>query len=92
MSEEKNSAVATVVAAFAVGTIVGATLAVLYAPASGRETRELLAKKTKDIKDKVEESFDEAKEMISEKRAELVAAVQAGKKAMCDKAKEADKA
>lgn len=90
MSDERSSQVTTVVAAFAVGTLVGAALAMLYAPASGRETRELLSRKTRELKEKVDESISEAKEMINEKKEELIAAVKAGKKAMCEKAGESE--
>ena len=72
------------VTAFAVGALIGAGLALLYAPRSGKETRELIAQRTRDLKDKAAETLDEAKEMIREKKAEIVAAVEAGKQAVRD--------
>ena len=77
---EKSNQVATVVSAFAVGALVGAAVAVLFAPRSGKETRALLAKKTGDIKGKVGEALNEAKEALSQKKAEILAAVDACRK------------
>lgn len=90
MSEERSSKVTTIVAAFGVGTLIGATLAILYTPTSGRETREMLSRKTHELKEKVGESISKAKEMISEKREELIATIKAGKKAMFEKGGESD--
>jgi len=79
MSE--RSQLGAILGAFAVGAVVGAGIALLYAPQSGRETRELITRKTRELKDKVEESFDEAKDALCEKKAKFVAAVQAGRQA-----------
>ena len=70
------------VTAFAVGAVLGAGLALLYAPRSGKETRELIAQKGKDLKDKADEVLEEAKDFVRSKKAEINAAVEAGKEAM----------
>ena len=85
MAEERTcGAVGGYLAAFAIGAALGAGIALLYAPRSGRETRDLLASKARDLKDKAEDALNDAKEMIVEKKAELAAAVQAGRQAMID--------
>jgi len=56
MCNENSSQLGTILAAFAVGAIAGAGLALLYAPQSGKETRDLLAKRARDLKDKVGET------------------------------------
>ena len=76
---DKSNQVATVVSAFAVGALVGAAVAVLFAPRSGKETRVLLAKKTGELKDKVGGALHDAKEAICQKKAEIVAAMEACK-------------
>ena len=84
MSENNNgSVVPGLCAAFAVGALVGAGLAILYAPRSGKETREILSKKAQDLKDaaleqsknlacevkhKASELFDKSKEAVKEVR------------------------
>ena len=81
----ENSSLGTILAAFAVGAIAGAGIALLYAPQSGKETRELLAKRTRELKDKVGEKVDDAKEMLAEKKAMIAAAYEDGKQAMNEK-------
>ena len=73
MSENNASAVSGYLAVFAVGALIGGGLALLYAPRSGKETRELLAQKAVDLKD-----------ALRNKKAEILAAVEAGKKALAE--------
>ena len=82
MSEENSGQVGGIVAAFAVGALLGAGIALLYAPQSGQETRELLARKTRELKDKAGSALDDAKEMVRGKKDQVLAAVEAGKDAM----------
>ena len=82
MSENSSCPVGGYVAAFAIGALVGAGIALLYAPQSGKETRELLAQRARDIKAKAGDAVDGVKEMVQEKKAEIVAAFEAGKQAM----------
>ena len=82
MSDESTSQVGGIVAAFAVGALVGAGVALLYAPQSGKETRDLLAKKGHELKGRAEDAVDDAKDFIQGKKAEIAAAVEAGKDAM----------
>ena len=69
-------------AAFAIGALIGAGAALLYAPRSGKETRELLAKKGRDLKGQATDALDSAKDYVQGKKAEIAAAVEAGKEAM----------
>ena len=82
MSDERVNQVGGIVAAFAVGALVGAGIALLYAPQSGRETRELLARKTRELKEKAGDTLVEAKEIFRGKKDQILAAVEAGKDAM----------
>jgi gas vesicle protein len=69
-------------AAFAIGALVGTGAALLYAPRSGKETRRLLAKKGCDLKGRASDALDHATDFVQGKKAELAAAVGAGKDAM----------
>lgn len=64
--ENKGSSFATMSAAFAVGALVGVGLALLYAPKTGKETRELVGKKMRDIKGAAGSVIEEGKHLIQE--------------------------
>ena len=64
--DDNNSAIGTSLITFLLGVAVGATVAVLYAPASGEETRKQLADKAGEIKDKA----GELKEQVAQRATE----------------------
>ena len=72
--------------AFIAGGMVGAGLALLYAPASGRETRERIGGLTEDLKKKSEEWSGDVKQkverFIDEERSVIKSAYDAGREAM----------
>ena len=82
MSENNSYPVGNLLTAFAVGALAGATLALLYAPRSGEETRKLIAAKGKELKGKAHDAIGDARDFIDGKKAEISAAVEAGKEAM----------
>ena len=55
----------------AVGAVVGAGVALLFAPKTGRETRALIAGKTREVKARVGEAFDRTKEALRHEAAEI---------------------
>jgi gas vesicle protein len=61
MANNGNSA-GSVVVAFALGALAGAAVALLYAPATGEETRRKLAEKAREGRDKVEELTRQGRE------------------------------
>jgi gas vesicle protein len=85
MSEEKSGA-GGILLAFLAGGLVGAGLALLYAPASGRETREKITGMAEDLKKKSEQWTGEVKQkvegFVEEERSVLKAAYDAGREAM----------
>jgi len=82
MSENNSYPVGGFLAVFAVGALAGAGIALLYAPRSGEETRNLIAAKGRELKGKATDAIGDAREFIDGKKAEIVAAVEAGKEAM----------
>ena len=90
MSENNNTL--STMFAFLLGGLIGAGLALLYAPASGEETRKRLreqaGQKGDELKeryaaavDTVEEGVGKVKEIIEERKNEVAASYQAGKDA-----------
>ena len=78
MSEEQSSP-RSGFTIFAVGALIGAGIALLYAPQSGKETRKLLAKKAKQLRDKAQDTVENAQEFIKERKADLSAVIHSGK-------------
>jgi gas vesicle protein len=92
MSEERANA-PVILLAFLLGGVVGAGLALLFAPLSGRETRERIKDLVEDVKEKadgavdeirekVKEALDVGKRALEEKKTMVSAAIEAGKEAM----------
>jgi gas vesicle protein len=93
MSEERGCAPASLALAFLLGGALGASLALLFAPEGGPQTRARLRGLATDLKDRsvnladdlrdrVEDVLEEGKEIFDEKKTILSAAYQAGKEAM----------
>jgi len=77
---------------FMAGMGIGAILALLFAPRSGKETRDYLAQKAEEGKDYVavrgrelrkqaEETVEKAKDVVAKQKEQLSAALEAGKQA-----------
>jgi len=83
---------------FLVGLGVGALVGVLFAPKSGEDTREYLAKraddgrefaqkKAKELRERADELIERGKDVASKKRESLSAAVDAGREAFLRESK-----
>ena len=94
MNDERHSA-GTVIIAFLAGGLVGAGIALLTAPRSGKETREKIGEIADEAKDKIRsvaedarakmvETFGKGKDILDEKKSAITHAIEAGKKAMED--------
>jgi gas vesicle protein len=93
MSEERGYSGSAVALGFILGGVLGASLAMLFAPESGRRTRERLRDLaadvrdktidlTEELRDKTEDALERSRETIEEKKSILTAAIQAGKEAL----------
>lgn len=83
---------------FVLGGVIGAAVALLLAPKSGRQTREQIKEMAQEAKEKAEEYYDEARgkfstavqkgaEVLQQKKAEMESTI-AGVKEAYHKAKE----
>jgi gas vesicle protein len=93
MSDKCEVSSGTVLLSFMAGAAIGAGIALLYAPKSGREMRENILDLTEDAVDKIKEYAKEAQEKIKtavedgkeafvEKKSVLASAIEAGREAM----------
>lgn len=76
-----DSGAGTVVAAFVLGAIAGAAVALLMAPATGEEMRRMLAEKAREGKDRAGEAARQGREFIDRQRQTIVSAVDRGREA-----------
>ena len=74
MAQNEGIGAAGVLLAFMVGATVGAAVALLYAPATGEETRDYLGKRAKEGRDRVNEMARQGREVITKQRENLTTA------------------
>jgi gas vesicle protein len=70
-----------VLLAFMVGALSGAAAALLFAPASGEETREYLGQKARDGRARAREAVDHGREIYERQRESVAGAVDRGREA-----------
>jgi gas vesicle protein len=70
-----------VVLAFLVGAVAGAAVALLYAPATGRETRELLGERAREGRDRAADAAAKGRDVLNRSRATVATALERGREA-----------
>ena len=80
MARDDNGA-GTVVVAFVLGAITGAAAALLMAPATGEETRRLLAEKAREGRDRAGDAARQGREVWNRQREHLNQAFERGREA-----------
>ncbi|MDI6784327.1 MAG: YtxH domain-containing protein, partial [bacterium] len=65
-NHEHETCWGSILLAFAAGAVIGAGIALLYAPQSGKETRELLARKAGDLKEATVDAYEKTVEKGAE--------------------------
>ena len=80
MSECTNGSEASrTMMVFATGALLGAGLALLFAPKTGKQTREMLASKTRDLKDEAGDMIERGKHLVNNVKHEAREAFKKGK-------------
>lgn len=74
-SHGDHGSVTTNLLAFLLGVAVGATVAILYAPASGAETRAQLAEKANQVREKASHLGEQVAERAGHLREQVVARI-----------------
>jgi len=86
MSEERGYGAGGLFVAFLAGGLIGAGLALLYAPVSGKEARKKIGDLAGDVKKRAEGLAGEVKgrveSLINEEKSVVKAAYEAGREAM----------
>ena len=81
MARDEGAGAGTVMLAFLLGTVAGAAVALLYAPATGRETREYLGDKAREGRERAAEAAAKGREFINQGRDTLTTAIERGREA-----------
>jgi gas vesicle protein len=69
------------VTAFVLGALAGAAVALLFAPATGEETREFLSEKAREGKAKASETARQTRDALNRQRETIAAAIERGREA-----------
>jgi gas vesicle protein len=81
MAKEEESGAGSILLAFILGAVSGAALALLYAPATGRETREYLGEKAREGRDRANKAAERGRDIINQGRETLTTAIDRGREA-----------
>ena len=74
MSNQQGIGAGGVLFAFAAGAAVGAAVALLFAPATGDETREFLGQRAREGRDKASDAAKQGRDMVNRGRETLTTA------------------
>ena len=81
MSKNEGAGAGSIMLAFVLGAISGAAVALLYAPKSGRETREYLGTKANEARDRAQTMAERGRDMVQQGRETLTTAIERGREA-----------
>src|SRR5215471_7249973 len=81
MARDEGAGAASILLAFMLGAVSGAAVALLYAPATGRETREYLGEKAREGRDRATEAAQKGRQVINQSRETLTSAIERGREA-----------
>jgi gas vesicle protein len=81
MARDESAGAGSVLLAFLLGAVSGAAVALLYAPATGRETREYLGERAREGRERASRAAEKGRQAFSEGRDTLNSAIERGREA-----------
>jgi len=81
MYNENQAGGGSVMLAFMIGALTGAAVALLFAPASGEETREYLGQKAREGRARARDAVEQGREVYQRQRDNVASAVERGREA-----------
>ncbi|MBI3402575.1 MAG: YtxH domain-containing protein [Acidobacteria bacterium] len=81
MARDEGAGAGSILLAFILGAVSGAAVALLYAPASGKETREYLGEKAREGKARAAEAAAKGRDVLNQGRETLATAIERGREA-----------
>ena len=76
-----NGGAGTVMLAFLLGAVTGAAVALMFAPVTGRETREYLGEKAREGRERVAAAAEKGRQAYSQGRETVTTAIERGREA-----------
>src|SRR3989442_15954675 len=81
MASDNSAGAGSVMVAFLLGAVAGAAAALLWAPATGQETREFLGEKAREGRERATEAAAKGREAINRGRETVATALERGREA-----------
>ena len=81
MASDEGAGAGSILLAFLLGAVSGAAVALLYAPATGRETREFIGDKAAEARAKAAEAAAKGRDALNQGRETLTTAIERGRDA-----------
>jgi uncharacterized membrane protein len=81
MARDDGPGAGSVLLAFMIGAVAGAAVALLYAPATGAETREFLGEKAREGRDRAVKAAERGRQAVREGRENVKTAIERGREA-----------
>jgi gas vesicle protein len=81
MTRDDGAGAGSILLAFILGAVSGAAIALLYAPATGRETREYLGDKAAEARAKAADAAAKGRDALNQGRETLSTAIERGREA-----------
>lgn len=81
MAHDEGAGAGSILLAFLLGAVSGAAVALLYAPQSGKETRDYLGEKANEARARAAEAAAKGRDAINQGRETLNTAIERGREA-----------
>ena len=81
MAKEEGASAGNILLAFLLGAVSGAAVALLYAPVTGRETREYLGEKAREGRERATVVAEKGRQVLNQGRDTLATAIERGREA-----------
>ena len=81
MARDDGAGSGSILLAFILGAVSGAAVALLYAPASGDDTRKYLGERAREGRDRAAEVAQKGRQVVNEGRETLTSAIDRGREA-----------
>ncbi len=81
MARHDGAGAGSVLLAFVLGAVSGAAVALLYAPASGRETREYLGERARESRERATAAAEKGRDLINQGKETISTAIERGREA-----------